>query len=143
VILEQEDNKIFGKDIQFNLPGTKQEILLVVPATVIAGVDLKEVTSSDIQVNEEEKEIEITLPRATLLQNPAIQMDQVQTFSDEGLFREEIKWDEGFDLASVAQEQAKQEAVEIGLLQTAEKNAEKVLKEFFGNFGYTVNISFE
>ena len=51
--------------------------------------------------------------------------------------------DEGFDLASVAQEQAKQEAVEIGLLQTAEKNAEKVLKEFFGNFGYTVNISFE
>ena len=70
-------------------------------------------------------------------------MDQVQTFSDEGLFREEIKWDEGFDLASVAQEQAKQEAVEIGLLQTAEKNAEKVLKEFFGNFGYTVNISFE
>lgn len=143
MILEQEDNKIFGKDIQFNLPGTKQEILLVVPATVIAGVDLKEVTSSDIQVNEEEKEIEITLPRATLLQNPAIQMDQVQTFSDEGLFREEIKWDEGFDLASVAQEQAKQEAVEIGLLQTAEKNAEKVLKEFFGNFGYTVNISFE
>lgn len=143
MILEQEDNKIFGKDIQFNLPGTKQEILLVVPATVIAGVDLKEVTYSDIQVNEEEKEIEITLPRATLLQNPAIQMDQVQTFSDEGLFREEIKWDEGFDLASVAQEQAKQEAVEIGLLQTAEKNAEKVLKEFFGNFGYTVNISFE
>lgn len=143
MILEQEDNKIFGKDIQFNLPGTKQEILLVVPATVIAGVDLKEVTSSDIQVNEEEKEIEITLPRATRLQNPAIQMDQVQTFSDEGLFREEIKWDEGFDLASVAQEQAKQEAVEIGLLQTAEKNAEKVLKEFFGNFGYTVNISFE
>ena len=66
MILEQEDNKIFGKDIQFNLPGTKQEILLVVPATVIAGVDLKEVTSSDIQVNEEEKEIEITLPRATL-----------------------------------------------------------------------------
>jgi hypothetical protein len=35
------------------------------------------------------------------------------------------------------------ESKEIGLLQTAEKNAEKVLKEFFGNLGYTVEISFK
>lgn len=84
VIMEQEDNKLFGKDIQIDIPGTKRELLLVVPATVIVGVDLKAVTSDEILA----------------------------------------------------------ESKAIGLLQTAEKNAEKVLKEFFGNLGYTVKISF-
>lgn len=141
VILEQEDNKLFGKDIQVDLPGTKRELLLVVPATVTAGVDLKEVTSEDIKIHE--KEIDIVLPHAQFIQEPAIQMEQVRTFSDEGLLRGETKWDEGFDLAAEAQDQLKAESIEIGLLQTAEKNAEKVLKKFFGTLGYSVEISYK
>lgn len=142
-IIEQEDNKIFGKDIPLNLPGTKRELLLVVPATVIAGVDLKDISQNDIKFNEKEKELKIVLPRATLIQDPAIQLDEVKAFSDEGLFRGEIDWAEGFNLAAEAQEQLKEKAIEIGLLQTAEKNAEKVLKEFFSKLGYSVKISFE
>lgn len=143
VILEQEDNKLFGKDIQVDLPGTKRELLLVVPATVTAGVDLKELTSDDIKIDENEKEIEIVLPHAGFIQEPSIQMDKVRTFSDEGLLRGETKWDEGFDLAAEAQNQIKAESIEIGLLQTAEQNAEKVLKEFFGTLGYSVKISYK
>ncbi|WP_449539230.1 DUF4230 domain-containing protein [Ferdinandcohnia sp. Marseille-Q9671] len=143
VIIEQEDNKIFGKDIQVNFPGTKREILLVVPATVIAGVDLKGISANDITLHEKDKVLEIVLPPATLIQEPAIQMDNVRTFSDEGLFRGKIEWAEGFNLAAEAQEQIKEEALEIGLLQSAETNAEKVLKEFFSNLGYSVKISFE
>lgn len=86
--------------------------------------------------------MEIVLPRATLIQDPTIQMDGVQTFSDEGLFRGEVKWDEGFDLAAEAQEEIKEEVIEIGLLESAEKSAEKVLKSFFGNLDYTVKITF-
>ncbi|WP_274308304.1 DUF4230 domain-containing protein [Solibacillus daqui] len=143
VVIEEEDNKLFGHDIPVNFPGTKREILLIVPATVIAGVDLKGVTSDDIKVNDKEKALEISLPRATLIQEPAIQMDNVQTFSDEGLFRGEIKWDQGFNLAAEAQEEIKDEAIEIGLLESAEKSAEKVLKEFFSNLGYTAEITFK
>lgn len=143
VIIEQEDNKLFGKDISVDFPGTKRELLLVVPATVIAGVDLKRVTSDDIKVNEDEKKLEIILPRAMLIQEPTIQMDHVQTFSDEGLFRGEVNWEEGFDLAAVAQQEIKEEALEFGLLESAEKSAEKVLKGFFGNLGYDVNIIFK
>ena len=142
VVIEQEDNKLFGKDISVNFPGTKRELLLVVPATVIAGVDLSGITSDDINVNEEQKELEITLPRATFVQEPAILMDEVKTFSDEGLFRSEAKWAEGFDLAAEAQQQILDEASEIGLLQSAEQSAEKVLKGFFSNIGYTVEITF-
>lgn len=143
VTIEEEDNKLFGKNISVNLPGTKRELLLVVPATVIAGVDLKGITSDDITVNENKKELEIVLPRATLIQEPAILMDHVKTISDEGLFRGEVKWDEGFDLAAEAQGDIKDEAIKIGLLESAEKSAEKVLKVFFGNLGYTVKLTFK
>jgi hypothetical protein len=143
VIMEQEDNKLFGKDISIDVPGTKRELLLVVPASVIAGVDLKAINSDDVKIDEKERRMEIILPHAAFIQDPAIQMDQVKTFSDEGLFRSETKWDEGFNLAAEAQDEILAESKAIGLLQTAEKNAEKVLKEFFGNLGYTVEISFK
>lgn len=107
------------------------------------GVNLKEVTSDDIKVNEDTKEIEIALPHATFIQEPAIQMEDVKTFSDEGLFRGEVKWDEGFDLATEAQKKIKDEAMEVGLLESAEKSAEKVLAGFFRNLGYTVKIIFK
>ncbi|MCH1624329.1 DUF4230 domain-containing protein [Fredinandcohnia quinoae] len=143
VIIEQEDNMLFGKEINLNIPGTKRELLLVVPATVIAGVDLKGITKEDIKVDEKAKKLEIKLPAATFIQEPSIQMDQVRTFSDEGLFRGEVKWAEGFDLAAEAQTKIEEEAVEFGLLQTAERNAEKVLNEFFGNLDYTVKVTYK
>lgn len=138
-VLHQEENK---KLLNINLPGTKREVLLVVPATVIAGVDLKGITSKDMDINEETKEIDITLPHAELIQEPSVQMDKIQALDKNGLFRADIKMDEGFELAAEAQEKIRQGAISSGLLDTAEKNAEKVLKEFFKNIGYTVNVQF-
>jgi hypothetical protein len=141
-VIHEEDNKIFGKDIGFDLLGTKRELLLIVPGTVTAGVDLKGVTSKDMVVNEETKEIDITLPHAVILQDASLQMDKIQTYVNGGLFRGDIKWSEGFDLAARAQEQIRQDAISGGLLDTAEKSAQKALKEFFKNIGYTVNVTF-
>jgi hypothetical protein len=138
-VLYQEDNKNF---LNINLPGTKREVLLVVPATVIAGVDLKGITSKDMDINEETKEIDITLPHADLIQEPSVQMDKIQALDKNGLFRADVKMDEGFELAAEAQEKIRQGAISSGLLDTAEKNAEKVLKELFKNIGYTVNVKF-
>lgn len=139
VVIKQEENKTFWNK---NLPGTKRELLLVVPATVIAGVDLKGITSEDMVINEETNEIDITLPHAKLIQDPSVQLDKIQGLDKNGLFRADIKMDEGFEKAAEAQEQIRQEAISAGLLDTAEKNAEKVLKEFFKNIGYTVNVTF-
>jgi hypothetical protein len=139
-VLHEEDNKKIFWSI--NLPGTKRELLLVVPATVIAGVDLKGITSDDMVINEETKEIDISIPQAKLIQDPSLQMDKIQAVDNSGIFRGDVKWDEGFDLTAKAQEQIRQEAISGGLLDTAEKNAEKVLKEFFKNIGYTVKITF-
>ncbi|WP_066307338.1 DUF4230 domain-containing protein [Bacillus sp. FJAT-29814] len=139
-VLYEEEYKKF---LNINLPGTKREVLLIVPATVIAGVDLKGITSKDMDINEETKEIDITLPHAELIQDPSVQMDKIQALDKNGLFRADIKMKEGFDLAAEAQEKIRQGAISSGLLDTAEKNAEKVLKEFFKNIDYTVNVTFK
>ncbi|WP_246521680.1 MULTISPECIES: DUF4230 domain-containing protein [Ornithinibacillus] len=142
VVIEQVDNKLFGNEISINFPGTKRELILIVPATVTAGVDLKTLDSDAIKVDEKNKEIKIALPKATLLQDPAIQMDGVRAFSDEGLFRGNVRWDEGFDLAAEAQKEAEEEAIEVGLFDSAEENARKLLEEFFGELGYRASVSF-
>ncbi|KAA0550409.1 DUF4230 domain-containing protein [Bacillus sp. BGMRC 2118] len=141
-VIHEEDNKILGKDISKNLPGTKRELLLIVPGTVIAGVDLKGITSDNMVIDEETKEIDITLPHAELIQEPSLQMDKIITYDDVGLFRGDVNWDEGFDLAAKAQEQMRQDVISAGLLDAAEKNAEKALKQFFKNIGYTVNVTY-
>ena len=143
VVKEETDNKIFGMDIGINLPGTQRKVLLIVPATVVAGVDLKQIDSSNLLINEEEKTIQMILPKATFVQEPAIIMEKVQAFSNEGLLRDEVSWEEGFALAAEAQELVKQEAIDAGLLITAERNAEKVLSEFFSKLGYTTSITFK
>jgi len=142
-VIKQEDHKLFGNDISINLPGTKREIFLIVPGTVIAGVDLKGITKDDLYVNEKEKVLDIVLPHAELIQDPAIQMEKLITYSDEGIFRGEVKWDEGFDLVAEAQDDIRKEAIEMGLLETAERNAENVLTSFFNNLDYTVNLTFK
>jgi hypothetical protein len=142
-VIEQEDNKFFGKEISADLPGTKRKLLLVVPGTVLAGVDLKKVSENDILVDEEGKEMKIELPRAEILQSPSIDTENVKTFSVEGIFRNEVDWEEGFALAEVAKDLIQQEAIDQGLLETAEKNAEKSLKEFFKQLGYQVTIEYK
>ncbi|MGE6754903.1 DUF4230 domain-containing protein [Rossellomorea sp. NPDC071047] len=142
-VIEQEDNQLFGKDINTDIPGTKRKLLMVVPGTVLAGVDLQGIDEDDIVVDEEKKEIQLTLPRAEILQDPSIDTENIKTFSVEGIFRNDVDWNEGFALAEVAKDQISQEAVEQGLLQAAEKNAEKSLKGFFVQLGYDITIQFQ
>lgn len=142
-VIQDEDNKIFGKNISINLPGTKREVLLIIPATVLAGVDLKEVTSDDLKINKKTKEINIKLPHADFLEEPNLQFDKVQTYVDGGLFRDNVDWNEGYKLAEKAQKQIREELISEGILDVADENAVKAIKEFLGKDGYIVNVTFK
>lgn len=142
-ILEKEDNEIFGKGIETNIPGTKRKILLVVPGTLTAGVDLSAITADQLEIDEEEKSIHILLPKAEYLQDPSIDFDKVETYSVSGIFRGDVKWEEAYSLMDEAKEIMKEEAVEQGILIKAEENTQKTLKEFYGRLGYSVQVSFE
>lgn len=142
-VIKEEDNKLFDQKININLPGTKRIALIIVPATVLAGVDLKSLKEKDIQIDEKKKEITLKIPHATIFQEPSIQMDKIQTYSEEGVFRHDVNWNEGFNLAAQADTQIKKEAIDMGLLKTADDSAVKSLSHFFGLLGYKTQIKFQ
>lgn len=142
-ILSQQDNKLFGKTISINLPGTKRTLFLVVPGVVTAGVDLKDLKPKAISLDNKTKTISITLPHATIVQDPSLDLKNIKAYSSEGIFRSQVNWTEGFQLADTAKQQIKQEAIDSGLLTTAEDNARLALQDFFSNLGYKVKVTFK
>lgn len=142
-VIEIEDNEIFGFTIDWNIPGTRREILMIFPGTVRAGIDLTGLTENDVDLNEEEKTATITVPQPTILGEATIHMDQVQAFSNEGLFRDNLELDETFEKSAEAQQMMKDEAELQGLLTLAQNNAEQTLQEMFQLTGYNVTIEFE
>ncbi|WP_335871412.1 DUF4230 domain-containing protein [Bacillus sp. 2205SS5-2] len=142
-VIEEENNELFGQEISADFPGTKRKVLLVVPGSVLAGVDLTQIQDQDVKIDEAKKVIEITLPHAELLQDVSIDTEKIQTYSVEGVFRNEVDWEEGFELASEAKKIIEEEAIAQGVLVAAEKNAEKSLTQFFQRLDYTVKTSFE
>ena len=143
VIIERQDNQLFGQSIGLNVPGTKRQLLVVVPGSVKAGVDLSNVTEKDVVIDEENKTATLTLPAPTFLGGAEIYFDQVEVYSYEGLFRQEANIKEGYELAEEAKKLIIEEATGQGVLKTAEFNAEKTLKEMFGFAGYDVTIEFK
>ncbi|WP_075983244.1 DUF4230 domain-containing protein [Bacillus massilinigeriensis] len=142
-VIEKEDNQLFGYEIKKNIPGTKRKLFLIIPGTVTAGVDLKQLEQKDMKINQSERKVTVTLPRATMIQEPSLDLENAQTFSIEGIFRNEVNWDEAYDLAEEAKDQIEKEAITQGILQRAEKNAEKTLKEFFKQFDYKMEVKYQ
>lgn len=143
VIIEQQDNKLFGQSIGLNVPGTKRQLLVVFPGSVKAGVDLSELTEKDVVIDEENKTAKLTLPAAKFLGGAEIYFDQVEVYSYEGVFRQKADIKEGYEIADDAKKLIIEEATGQGVLQTAQFNAEKTLKEMFSFAGYDVTIEFK
>lgn len=143
VIIERQDNAVFGKEIGIDLPGTKRQLLVVVPGTVKAGVDFSQVTEADIKVDEKNKTASLILPKPKFLGGPEILFDQVEVFSYEGLFREKADIEEAYELAETAKKMMIEETTGQGLLLLAEENAVKSIKEMFQLVDYDVRVQFE
>lgn len=143
VMIERQDNKIFGQDIGLELPGTKRQLLVVIPGSVKAGIDFSKVEAKDIVLDEDAKTATLTLPKAEFLGGPEILFDQVKVFSSEGLFREKADITEAYELATEAEKLMKEEATEQGVLKVAEENAARSVSEMFSLVGYDVTVEFE
>ncbi|ARD48728.1 DUF4230 domain-containing protein [Sporosarcina sp. P33] len=140
VLVKRTDNELFGHSIGVNFPGTKRNLLVVIPGSVKAGIDLSEITKQDMQVDEEEKRIRLTIPPAEFLGGAELYFEQAEVYSVEGLFRGKADIKEGYELANEAKAIILKEASAQGVLESAEKNAEKTLKEMFSFAGYQLDI---
>jgi Protein of unknown function (DUF4230) len=143
VIIERQDNTLFGQSIGLDLPGTKRQLLVVIPGSVKAGVNLSGLTEKDVVVDEENKTAKLTLPPATFLGGAEIYFDKVEVYSYEGVFREKANIEEAYALAAEAKELILEETAGQGVLTMAQQNAEKTLREMFSFAGYEVTIEFE
>ncbi|GKV67378.1 MULTISPECIES: DUF4230 domain-containing protein [unclassified Sporosarcina] len=143
VLVERTDNELFGQSIGVNLPGTKRNLLVVIPGSVKAGIDLSDITESDLTIDDREKTVHLSVPPAEFLGGAEIYFDQVEVYSVEGLFRTKADIEEGYELANEAKNLILEEASEQGVLQTAERNAEKTLKEMFSFAGYELEVEFK
>lgn len=140
VIIERQDNTLFGQSIGLNLPGTKRQLLVVIPGSVKAGVNLSELTEKEVVIDEENKTAKLTIPPATFLGGAEIYFDEVEVYSYEGLFREKANIEEAYELAAEAKELILLETAGQGVLRMAQQNAEKTLQEMFSFAGYEVTI---
>ena len=143
VIIERQDNTLFGQSIGLNLPGTKRQLLVVIPGSVKAGVDMSKLTEKDVVVDEANKTAKLALPAATFLGGAEIYFDQVEVYSYEGIFREKANIEEAYELAEEAKKLILEETAGQGVLQMAQQNAEKTLREMFSFAGYDVTIEFK
>ena len=143
VLVERTDNEVFGKSIGINVPGTKRNLLVVIPGSVKAGIDLSKISDKEMRVDEEEKSIKLTVPRAEFLGGAELYFDKVEIYSVEGLFRGKADIQEGYELADEAKKLIVKEASEQGVLETAEQNAEKTLTDMFSFAGYELDIEFK
>lgn len=143
VVIQREDNTIFGQSIGLNLPGTKRQLLVVIPGSVKAGVDLSGLTEKDVVVDDEKKTAKLTLSPAQFLGGAEIYFDMVEVYSYEGLFREKANIEEAYELAEEAKLLILEETAGQGVLSMAEQNAAKTLKEMFSFAGYDVTIEFK
>lgn len=143
VIIKQEDNQIFGKDIGLDIPGTKRELLVVIPGSVRAGIDFSQITESDIEVDEEAKTATLTLPNADFLGGPELFMDKVEIYSNEGLLSGGRDFPEAYELAEEAKQMMLEETRGQGVLELAEKNAARSVEEMFQLVDYDVTVEFE
>lgn len=143
VIVERENNALFGEEIGLDIPGTKQKLLVVMPGTVRAGVDLSKITKEDVQVDEEKKTIQVTAPEPQIQGKATLDLEKVQVFSTNGLFRDEATVKDGYSLANDAQKLMIKEAETAGLLKHAKTNAEQAIRNLFSALDYETTIEFK
>lgn len=143
VLIQREDNAVFGQEIGLNLPGTKRQLLVVIPGSVKAGIDFSKLQQDDIVLDEEAKTAILTLPKAEFLGGPEIFFEQVEVFSYEGLFREKADITDAYDLAAEAEKLMMEETTGQGVLKLAEENAARSVAEMFSLVEYDVTVEFK
>lgn len=118
-----------------------RKILLKSRASVVAGVDFAAIDSQSVHI--EGNTIELTLPRAKLLYINMKPEDVRTVYEDISLFRTRFTQKEKDQLAAQAQKQIRESIPEMGILTTAETNAQVFLSQFLKNLGFeTIRIHF-
>lgn len=107
-------------------PGSKSTLILTYDGIIKAGIDMSKVT---VEVNEENRTITVTLPDSEITDNNIPQDSITVVESKDGLFNE-ITLDDYNTFISEQKIIMEEKAIERGLLEKADKEAQKAIEAF-------------
>ena len=107
----------------WNIPFTEKSFILKWDGVIKAGVKLDLVT---IAVNQDEKKITVSVPTAEIL-SYQIDTDSVEVLDEKDNIFNKISVDDKIKFDAATEEAMKQRAIENGLLEKAQANAEDIL----------------
>ncbi len=116
-----------------------RKILINCEANVKAGINLQGITSDNFK-RENDSAISITLPHAQFF-SLSIPPDKIQvSYQEIGAFRDAFSANEREQLVAQAEPQIRSLVDSLGVLQTAETNADVFVKHLFQSAGFTTII---
>ena len=107
----------------WNIPFTEKSFSLKWDGIIKAGVKLEAIT---IEVNEDEKRIIVSVPAAEIL-SYQIDNDSVEVLDEQDNIFNNISVDDKIKFDTATENAMKERAIENGLLEKAQKNAEDIL----------------
>ncbi|MEP6582654.1 MAG: DUF4230 domain-containing protein [Ginsengibacter sp.] len=132
-IIKANDNKTWYK------PGDRK-ILMSCKASLVAGVDLSNISEKDVSIDGDN--IALTIPHARLIYLDIKPEDVKTVYEDVSMFRTSFSSQEKDALASQAEKQIKESADSLGIFITAEANAIIFINNFLKKEGFqNINIS--
>lgn len=128
-ILEFQDAKYF-KELQ--IPFTKKSFIVTVKAKVKAGVDLSMLKEDDIEVMDDQT-IRIRLPESHITSKEILEYKSYH--EKDGLFNE-VRNEDVFNALEQLKEDLESQAIEMKILEQAEKNAHRAIGQLLMGIGF-------
>jgi uncharacterized protein DUF4230 len=117
--------------------GSTKRSLVVVTGKVLAGIDLDQGTS--VQIDEAAKRITIALPQPGIL---GIEITDLKTYDEQrGLWNPFSPTDRDV-VFQQAREQLEKTSRELKITETAQQSAKELLQDMFGANGYSVEVAY-
>lgn len=118
-----------------------RKILMSCKASLVAGIDLSQLTEKDIHIDGDN--ITLTLPHARLLYINIKPEDIKTAYQEVSLFRDNFSAQEKDQLAAQAENQIRDSVDSLGILVTAETNATLFINHFLQKEGFKkISINF-
>ena len=133
-----EDNKFNNLSIPF----TNKKLIIQYDGVILAGIDLSKISEDDIKVDDKDKKINISIPRAMIMSNT---IEDTKTLLERDTIFNNLNSKDWEKLREVERQHAEETAIDRGILEEANKNVISTIKRFLNVYDdtrdkYEINI---
>ena len=133
-----EDNKFNNLSIPF----TNKKLIIQYDGVILAGIDLSKISEDDIKVDDKDKKINISIPRAMIMSNT---IEDTKTLVERDTIFNNLNSKDWEKLREVERQHAEKTAIDRRILEEANKNVISTIKRFLNVYDdtrdkYEINI---